>query len=279
MEKYNGKFDDKKVTKLCISTYNATNSRTINNSKPYKTHDFHGVEAGGRDRNRPHTKSEGSTRLKESQLTSLGSHKQSNDLRTRRGRALKTGESYDEGERLQTAQDPLPICEEEELTGTESTKRTAVQRDRSSNRVNLHDGLYIVYLQETEKRNPHKPVDSKPTTKGLENGEAATLSIPDEPYGPRSDPDLRKDTLLREISDWHHQSLQLATPCFSSSGLTDARHCRRKSPVNQRNQRRKTCRYRWNGEGWRTEAKGRKKKKEGWRRRTEQQTCRRSSAP
>lgn len=110
-------------------------------------------------------------------------------------------------------------------------------------------------------------------------GEAATLSIPDEPYGPRSDPDLRKDTLLREISDWHHQSLQLATPCFSSSGLTDARHCRRKSPVNQRNQRRKTCRYRWNGEGWRTEAKGRKKKKEGWRRRTEQQTCRQSSPP
>ncbi|KAH0918265.1 LOW QUALITY PROTEIN: hypothetical protein HID58_025925, partial [Brassica napus] len=261
---------------------------TINNSKPYKTHDLHGEEAGGNGRNRPHTKSEGSTRLKESQLTSLGSHKQSNDLRTRRGRALKTGESYDEGERLQTprrlnygtAQDPLPICEEEELTGTESTKHTAVQRDRSSNRVNLHDGLYIVYLQETEKRNPHKPVDSKPTTKGLENGEAATLSIPDEPYAPRSDPDLRKDTLLREISDWHHQSLQLATPRFSSSGLTDARHCRCKSPVNQRNQRRKACRYRWRGEGWRTEAKGRKKKKkEGWRRRTEQQTCRRSSPP
>ena len=108
----------------------------------------------------------------------MGSHKQSNDLRTRRGRALKTGESYDEGERFQTprrlnygtAQDPLPICEEEEHTGTESTKRTAVQRDRSSDRVNLHDGLYIVYLQETEKKNPHKPVDSKPTTKGLENG-------------------------------------------------------------------------------------------------------------
>ncbi|KAF3592659.1 hypothetical protein DY000_02020425 [Brassica cretica] len=69
---------------------------------------------------------------------SRNSHTQSNDFRTGRGRALKTGESYDEGERLQTpqrlnygtAQDPLPICAEEELTGTESTKRSAVQRDK-----------------------------------------------------------------------------------------------------------------------------------------------------
>ena len=61
------------------------------------------------------------------------------------------------------------LCKEEELTGTESTKRTAVQRDRSSDRVNLHDGLYIVYLQETEKMNSHRLVVSKPTTKGLEN--------------------------------------------------------------------------------------------------------------
>ena len=95
-----------------------------------------------------------------------------------RGRALKSGESYGEGEKLQTprllnygtAQDPLPICEEEELTGTKSTIRTAVQRDRSSNRVNLHDGLYTVYLRETEKRNSHRPEDSKTTTEGLEDG-------------------------------------------------------------------------------------------------------------
>ncbi|KAG2254166.1 hypothetical protein Bca52824_084302 [Brassica carinata] len=133
-------------------------NETNNNRKPYKTHELHGVEAGGRVR------------------------------------ALKTGESYDEGERLQTprrldygtAQDPLPICEEEELTGTESTKRNAVQRDRSSDRVNLHDGLYIVYLRETEKRNSHRPVESKSTTRVWRTvrkapGEAATLSIPDEP--------------------------------------------------------------------------------------------------
>ncbi|KAJ4899747.1 hypothetical protein Rs2_13698 [Raphanus sativus] len=53
---------------------------------------------------------------------------------------------------------------------TESTKRTAVQRDRSSDRVNLHDGLYIVYLRETEKRNSYRPVGSKSTTKSLEDG-------------------------------------------------------------------------------------------------------------
>ncbi|KAL0758547.1 hypothetical protein Bca101_074697 [Brassica carinata] len=41
---------------------------------------------------------------------------------------------------------------------------------RSSDKVNLHDDLYIVYLQETEKRNLHRPMDSKPTTKVLENG-------------------------------------------------------------------------------------------------------------
>ncbi|KAF2599998.1 hypothetical protein F2Q68_00011856 [Brassica cretica] len=44
-------------------------------------------------------------------------------------------------------------------------------------------------------------------------GEAATLSIPDKPCTPRSDPDLRKDPLLRENPYWRHpSSLQLATP-------------------------------------------------------------------
>ena len=97
-------------------------------------------------------------------------------------RAHKPGESYYEGERLQTpqrlnygtAQDPLPICEEEELTGTKTTIRTAVQRDRSSNRVNLHDGLYIVYLRETDKRNSHRPEVSKTTTEGLEDGKESS---------------------------------------------------------------------------------------------------------
>ena len=41
---------------------------------------------------------------------------------------------------------------------------------RSSDKVNLHDDLYIVYLQETEKRNSHRPMDSKPTKKVPENG-------------------------------------------------------------------------------------------------------------
>ncbi|KAF2581311.1 hypothetical protein F2Q68_00003609 [Brassica cretica] len=140
--------------------------------------------------------------------------------RTVRGRALKSGDSYGEGERLKTprrlnygtAQDPLPICEEEELTGTKTTIRTAVQRDRSSNRVNLHDGLYTVYLRETEKRNSHRPEDSKTTTEGLEDGKEGS----------------------RRGSDALRFRQTLAIPRFSSSGLTDARLAVVKSPASRR---------------------------------------------
>ncbi|KAH0927522.1 hypothetical protein HID58_019778, partial [Brassica napus] len=170
-----------------------------------------------------------------------------------RGRALKSGESYGEGEKLQTprrlnygtAQDPLPICEEEELTRTKSTIRTAVQRDRSSNRVNLHDGLYTVYLRETEKRNSHRPEDSKTTTEGLEDGKEGSW---------------RGSDALR---------FRQTTPALPLLSL------RRAEEV----QRRKAYRSRWRGEGLEREAKERKKKKLGWRRRPVQQACHRSPPP
>lgn len=151
-------------------------------------------------------------------------------------RAHKPGESYYEGERLQTpqrlnygtAQDPLPICEEEELTRTEITKRVAMQRDRSS------DGESSTMAPTPctcgkQRRGNHTDQRIRNRrqrvwrTERKVPGEAATLSTPDKPFTTRSDPDLRKDPLLRGNPYWRHPSLQLATPRFSSSGLTDVR--------------------------------------------------------